>query len=206
MPFKGTKRFEEGPPHHSVEAGLLGRESNDERLPIDDEGYIGEKSIIEDTLHTYNFGLNTQHTHNRRTSLEEIEPLPTYSLQPERNISNVSKPGTFILPKNAFRPVEPLRIAMKPVVRTNTGNNTMSSGPYSPNSLRIINITDPIHLNDGSSAASTLYDSNLTEITTSGIRVMQPAPSKSISTTVKTSTTISTTTSATTMMAPLNIL
>jgi hypothetical protein len=190
MPFKETKNLEEEPFHHSVEAGLLGRKSNEERLPIDDEEYIGEKPIIEDTLHTYEFG---QNLHNTCKSLERVDTLPSYSLRPEPSIHLASKPGSFILPKKAFGPAEPVRMAMKPVLRTNTGNNTMSSGPYSPTSLRIINLTDPINLNDGSSVSTTLYDSELTDVTASSIRVMQPTSTK----TVITSTT-------TTVMSPIN--
>lgn len=174
LPFKRRKNHGDEHFQNSVESGLLGRGSSDERLPIDEEGYVAnEKLVIEETLPTYKFGRNPENPSVTRTSQEKVGDFPYYCLHLEHNVTNASKSDSYKLRTKG--PTEPVRVAMKSVSRTSTSDDVTSIGPCNPTSLRIITLKDPINLSNHSSPISpTFYDSDsLKDVTASGIRVIQ---------------------------------
>lgn len=136
VPFQGTKRFIEEPPHHAIEAGLLGMKRNEDRMPIDDEDddYYYNDSSITETKKIY----MANHNDIPRKSLERVEPVP-FNVRMERYAGN-TKLDSIKLP--ASNTVQPVRLAMKPILKdanTNTttavittiiGNNNSSNQPW----------------------------------------------------------------------------
>ncbi|KAK4515744.1 uncharacterized protein ATC70_010697 [Mucor velutinosus] len=119
IPFQGTKRFIEEPPHHAIEAGLLGIKRNEDRMPIDDEDddcYYNDSSITE-TKKMYMMN----HNDMPRRSLERVDHVP-FNIKMERYAGN-TKLDSIKLPASST--IQPVRVAMKPILKdTNTNITT----------------------------------------------------------------------------------
>ncbi|OAD03702.1 hypothetical protein MUCCIDRAFT_163257 [Mucor lusitanicus CBS 277.49] len=205
VPFQGTKRFIEEPPHHAIEAGLLGIKRNEDRMPIDDEDdeYYYNDSSITETKKTYMMN----HDDIPRRSLERVDNVP-FNVKMERYAGN-TKLDSIKLRANST--VQPIRVAMKPIPKdTNTNTTTafITTTVNSSNKPWRSDFASPTP-DTGSVSSSTVIESGAATTTNSSSnstieptvmgRVMQPVANSAIvpdglplTTTVTTTTVIST--------------
>ncbi|KAL9556755.1 hypothetical protein MBANPS3_001736 [Mucor bainieri] len=203
VPFQGTKRFIEEPPHHAIEAGLLGIKRNEDRMPIDDEDddYYYNDATITETKKAYMMN----HDDIPRRSLERVDHVP-FNVKMERYAGN-TKLDSIKLP--ASRTAQPVRVAMKPIPKdTNTNTTTaiitttVNSKPWrsefaspTPDTGSVSSSTV---IESGTATSANSSNNSTIEPTVMG-RVMQPVASSIVPDGLPMSTTVTTTTANSTM-------
>lgn len=207
VPFQGTKRFIEEPPHHAIEAGLLGMKRNEDRMPIDDEDddyYFNDLSITE-TKKVYMMN----HDDIPRRSLERVEPVP-FNVRMERYAGN-TKLDSIKLPASST--AQPVRVAMKPILKdantntttaviTTTTINNSSNKPWRSEFVSPTPDTGSVSsstiIESGTATAANSSNNSTIEPTMMG-RVMQPVANSIVPDGFPVTTTITTTTVISTM-------
>ncbi|KAI8076680.1 uncharacterized protein B0P05DRAFT_135377 [Gilbertella persicaria] len=162
MPFQGTKKHMEEPPHYSVESGLLGTTKNEDRQPIDDDD-DDFKSMNEKNDHTpfqsppLQASAPPNYSAISRTSLERVESKPPniYKLDSIKIISSSMSD-------------KPPRLTLKPVQKDTLVLSPIST---SPAVLRAVNRDDSY--DDIPLSSATISGLNDFAIAKNSIEIMQ---------------------------------
>ncbi|KAI8638936.1 hypothetical protein BD408DRAFT_422324 [Parasitella parasitica] len=112
IPFQGTAKFIEEPPHYAIEAGLLGVKGSNDRMPIDDEDddFYNESTLTETRKALV---LDDKSTQILRKSMEQVD-----NLKMEKYYASNMIPDAIKLKSDAS--TQPARMAMKPVPKNAT--------------------------------------------------------------------------------------
>lgn len=199
VPFQGTKKFIEEPPHHAIEAGLLGIKRNEDRMPIDDEDddYYYHDASLTETKRMYMMNNDDM----PRRPLERVDHVP-FNVKMERYTGN-TKLDSIKLPASSA--IQPVRVAMKPMpkhidknITTAIITTTVNSSSLWRNDLvsskpDTASISSSTVIDSGTATTTNSSDNSIIEPTMMG-RVMQPAaPNHLALATTTTTTTVITT-------------
>ncbi|KAL9560102.1 hypothetical protein PS6_000436 [Mucor atramentarius] len=199
VPFQGTKRFIEEPPHHAIEAGLLGIKRNEDRMPIDDDedDYYYHDASLAETKGMYM--MNNDDVPRR--SLERVDHVP-FNVKMERYAGN-TKLNSIKLPASSA--IQPVRVAMKPIPKHIDTNTTTAIITTTVNSNRswqndlvssksdTASVSSSTVIDSGTATTTNSRNNSIIEPTIMG-RVMQPAAPNhlALATTITTTTVITT--------------